>query len=301
LWWRDHANGTLNPSFRIGTAKVTDGFIDHIVVQPDGQVLVAGQFWHAQGKAIRHLARFKTDGSLDLDFDAGFGESSVCVYALTLDTSGNILVGGYFEQLQGFDLGPIIRLNANGAVDRDFRPGFHGIVQDVLVQPDGKIVVAGQMSSATRPFHNLARLNPDGSLDASFDCPWATDGFVIQALARQSDGDISIGGAFAEVNSMPRPCLARLRGTARLDLSDGGIALSQGRLLALRPSPAGPERRLQVWGKQGRVYRLEASTNLMQWSTIGVGTHASGALEFLDAEAFRLPQRFYRASSGDGP
>jgi uncharacterized delta-60 repeat protein len=292
-----NASGALSSSFHVGPTNITDGSIRNIAVQADGKILVGGQFWHVQGKAVRHLARFRADGSVDAEFTAGFGDSSVCVYALGLDASSNILVGGFFEQIQGADLGPMVRLKPSGLLDREFTPGFHGIVQDMALQPDGKILVAGQMSSANRPFHNLARLNPDGSLDNTFDCPWATEGSTIQAISRQRDGDILIGGAFTELNSLPYRYLARLRGSPTDDLTDGGIPLSEGSMVALPPCPNGPVGRLQVWGKMGRLYKVEASADLKVWSTIGVGTHASGPLEFTDRESVPLLRRFYRASS----
>jgi uncharacterized delta-60 repeat protein len=294
------ADGSLNSSFVNGTNRIADGCIGSLVVQPDGKVLVGGQFWHVQGHAIKNLARLETDGSLDLGFQPGFGDSSVCVYALTLDHGGSILVGGFFEQVQGAHMGAIIRLAANGVLDRAFRPGFHGIVQDVLLQPDNKILLAGEMSSAIRPFHNLARLNPDGSLEASFDCPWATEGLAIEARSRQGDGDILIGGAFTEVNSLPQPYLARLRGRSTGNLGNGGIPLCPGYLAILPPCQGGQNWRLQVWGKPGRDYRIEASSNLKDWSPIGVGTSSTGALEFTDVEGSGLPHRFYRARSEEG-
>ena len=70
----------------------------------------------------------------------------------------------------------------------------------ILVQPDGKLVVAGEAGTATGQDFALARYNPDGSLDTSF----GSGGWVVtdffgdddygRALARQPDGKLLVAG-----------------------------------------------------------------------------------------------------------
>jgi serralysin len=59
--------------------------------------------------------------------------------------------------------------DGDGKLITDFGGG-NGFVRTVIVQQDGKIVSAGQISSSTSPIQlALARYNPDGSLDTAFD------------------------------------------------------------------------------------------------------------------------------------
>ena len=68
------------------------------------------------------------------------------------------------------------------------------------------------------PRHAIARLNPEGSLDTSFDPDEGPDGEVRTVLV-QSDGKVVIGGTFSSVIRIPRNRLARLRKDGSLDLA----------------------------------------------------------------------------------
>ena len=83
------------------------------------------------------------------------------------------------------------------------------------MQADGKILVGGDFTSVggqTR--NNIARLNPDGSLDASFD-PNAS--FFVEALAVQADGKILVVGLFSSIGGQTRNGIARLNSDGSLD------------------------------------------------------------------------------------
>ncbi len=83
-----------------------------------------------------------------------------------------------------------------------------GSVFDVLVEPDGHIIVAGRFETAGGlPRRNLARLNPDGSTDTS----WAFDtNGTVYAVARSSTGDIYVAGSFSEIDGVARAGIARI-------------------------------------------------------------------------------------------
>ena len=91
------------------------------------------------------------------------------------------------------------RLNADGSLDTTFNPGANGAVLALAIQPDGKILVAGEFTmlggggSGTTSRNRLARLNPDGLLDESFN-PGANDS--VFGMALQPNGQILLGGNF---------------------------------------------------------------------------------------------------------
>ena len=107
--------------------------------------------------------------------------------------------------------------------------GANGGVYSGIVQPDQHILLAGNFSRMHGiPRARVARLNPDLSLDPSFDPGSGPDGLVT-AIARQPDGKILVGGLFTSVAGFPRNGLARLQANGRLDLAfDPGAGLSRG-------------------------------------------------------------------------
>lgn len=100
-----------------------------------------------------------------------------------------------------------------------FNPGANANVNDFLTQPDGKILVGGSFSTiAGQNKRNIARLNADGTFDATFTTDTDITGSILQFLA-QPDGKILIAGGFATVNGVTRNRVARLNADGSLDTS----------------------------------------------------------------------------------
>ena len=122
---------------------------------------------------------------------------------MAVQPDGKILVGGAFTMLGGGSTGLkprdyLGRLNADGSFDDQLQSGRKRARRRMAVQPDGKILVGGNFTTfgggdGTTPRNRIARLNADGSLDATFD-PGA-NGYVY-AMAVQPDGKILVGGLF---------------------------------------------------------------------------------------------------------
>jgi uncharacterized delta-60 repeat protein len=114
------------------------------------------------------------------------------------------------------------RLHADGSLDPAFNPdAIHEpnpastSVKSLVVQADGKVLVGGfftKLGGQTR--NHLARLNPDGSLDATFN-PGA--GYVVSCLTVQTDGKILVGGNFTTLGGQPCVCLGRLNPDGSLE------------------------------------------------------------------------------------
>ena len=122
----------------------------------------------------------------------------------------------------------------DGGLDQLFNPSAitNGEVDATILQPDGKLVIGGhftKVNGVTR--QSVARLNADGTLDATFD-PGAGPDFGIYGMLRQNDGKLIISNGFSQVNGVPREAgIARLNSDGSLDVSfnpetgtvDGGI------------------------------------------------------------------------------
>jgi len=203
---RVNADGSLDTSFD-GDGKLivpvgtTDDYGWATAIQPDGRILVAGYSWNGSNNDFS-LIRLNADGSLDNTFD-GDGKLIVPVgggedvgYKLTLQPDGRVLVSGYSFNGSNKDFG-LIRLNADGTLDTTFDGDGKLIVPvgssddfgwATAIQPDGRILVAGYSWNGSIYDFSLIRLNPDGSLDTSFD----GDGKLIVPVGNSDDLGYSV-------------------------------------------------------------------------------------------------------------
>ena len=228
---RLHANGSLDTTF--SATSTTGAAVRSLVVQPDGKVLIAGNFTSCGGVSRNGIARLNADGSLDASFDPGTGAAMgtgglvPAVLTMTLQPDGKLLIGGEFISFNGAGRGGIERLNSDGSLDSGFDPGsgVSGGVYAIARQPDGKALIGGQFNfvDGTARRH-IARLNSDGSLDTSFNpgtgLAWtgvSVNFPFVWALGLQADGSVLVGGRFAEFNGVPRAQLLRLNSNGSLD------------------------------------------------------------------------------------
>jgi len=242
---RYNRDGSLDASFG-QNGKLTTDFGSNeqgnsVVLLSDGKILVAGS--GSSGGSFA-LARYTSDGSLDATFDGdgkvatvfGFGNSA------TLQADGKILVAGsvYSGQSTYYDFA-LARYNSDGSLDAsfdgdgkvvtDFASTSAGATRDeaqsILVQADGKIVLAGYSSIGNNFIFALARYNQNGSLDTSFDGDGkVTTGFgastssSIYSATLQPDGKILVAGSSGVLIS--DFALARYNSDGSLDTSFGG-------------------------------------------------------------------------------
>ena len=110
---------------------------------------------------------------------------------------------------------------------------INGPVRALAVQPGDKVLVGGQFTYiATEPSRFLARLNPDGAVDHTFNpAEWGQ----VYALAVQPDGQILLGGRTAQLPDGTRRYLARLDANGVLDTTFNPILNGNIRGLAVQP------------------------------------------------------------------
>ena len=219
--------------------------VSAVALQPDGKIVVGGIFTTLGGGGTgttsrAFLGRLHADGALDLTFNPG---ASGPIWALAVQPDGRILVGGGFTRLGGGATTPrsfIARLHADGSLDTTFDPGANGQVSALALQPDGKILVGGGFTmlggggTGTTARNGIARLHPDGSLDANFN-PGAVGG--VNALVLQPDAKILVGGTFELLGGAPRSNIGRLLPGGALDATfDPG---ANGTVLTMALEPDG--------------------------------------------------------------
>jgi uncharacterized delta-60 repeat protein len=134
-----------------------------------------------------------------------------------------LLVGPGNALAAAGDLDP--SFGSGGVVTREIGSYSKAAVRDSLLQPDGKLVVAGQAISRNGSGFALARYNPDGSLDSSFGSGGQLltiigDSAGGTSVVRQPDGKLVVAGT-ANVSSSKVVALARYNADGSLDSSFG--------------------------------------------------------------------------------
>lgn len=163
---------------------------------------------------------FAQSASRDISFLANAGTDGK-IWAVALQTDGKILVGGFFQHCNGAKQRHIARLNPDGSLDTTFHTGEvpASTVQTISVQSDGKIIIGGTFMNhkSTNKANHLARLNPDGSLDTTFQIGTGFENGSIWATLIQPDGKILVGGLFNKFNGQGASSLVRLLPTGVRD------------------------------------------------------------------------------------
>ena len=218
--------GTIDLTFNPGSGVNSRPFrVLTTSIQSDGKIIIGGFFNDYNGIIVKNsIARLNTDGTLDTSFDTGIGFNTgnvnpPYVNTTAIQSNGKIIIGGLFSHY-GTTYSPgIARLNANGTIDNTFNVGngVNSSVKTISIQSDGKIIIAGNFTSYKGIARNrIARLNPNGTLDTSFDPSTGANG-IVYTTAIQNDGKIIIGGSFTSYNGIARYEIARLNTDGTLD------------------------------------------------------------------------------------
>lgn len=219
---RINSDGTLDNTFDPGTGS--DYALFSCAIQTNGKIVVGGWLTSYNGTKRSHIARINTDGSIDKSFNTLIGTDEF-VSSCVVQSDGKILVGGGFKSYYDTPCNSLIRLDENGKPDSTFKmgTGFNNAIQEIDLQPDGKILIGGNFSSYNGIMrNNIARLNADGSIDASFDpgTGLANAGEVmsgVYSITQQKDGKMFIAGSFGAYNGIPVYNLARINADGSLD------------------------------------------------------------------------------------
>ena len=208
---RYNTNGTLDTTFG-GDGKVTTEFtgkddpVAGLAIQADGKIIVSGAAALNGSNPRIALARYGVDGTLDTAF-GGDGRVTTDVVAgafefanaVAVQADGKIIAGGLaFHQATWLDFA-VVRYTDDGSLDPTFsgdgkvRTNFtsqHDSVQNLAIQPDGKIVAAGIAGdSGPNARFALARYSADGTLDPSF----SGDGTLMTDFTSGYDGGLDVG------------------------------------------------------------------------------------------------------------
>jgi uncharacterized delta-60 repeat protein len=241
----------LDPGFHI-PELYQEAFLADAAQQPNGQYVVAGNFTRANGQAANTLARFDAAGTADQTFRQNLSGATVQARKVYPMANGQLLVIGSY-QAGAVQRSYLFRLNADGTLDPTLTLTFSGpypypSITQVLVQPDGRILILGYFTGGNAEIY---RLLPNGTRDPSFSVTLQTGSQDAQMLL-QPDGKLLIGGDIIWVNGVQKFFIARLNPDGSTDTSYQPAAYTNARLyintLALDASGA-----LLVGGFSGNV------------------------------------------------
>lgn len=240
---RYNSDGSMDNTFNGNGIQITDfgsndDYAQALAIQSDGKIVVAGATY-----ADFALARYNTDGSLDNTFngtgmvitDLSNGDYG---YGVTIQSDGKIiLVGNATTSTSTVDL-TVLRYNVDGSLDSTFNgTGIQttnfttyssDFGNDVEVQADGKIVVAGYTQNFSDYEYAVVRYNSDGSLDNTFDgdgkqtTAMGLSVDIAFSMAIQTDGKIVIAGRTGNSFSASEFGLVRYNTDGSLDLTFSG-------------------------------------------------------------------------------
>lgn len=215
-------NGTVDPTFNAGAIPGGSGIPGASITAAD-KIYIAGGFNSINGTARRSFARLNTDGSLDTTFAPGSGATNGYGNFIQELPDGRVFCGGGFAQFDGVARGSMAITSGTGVLDGTFvtSPGLtrgNSFVAATAMQPDGKLLVGGFFSySDSAAKQSLIRLNPDGTLDATFNPGGVGGDNSCRAIILRPDGKIYVCGQFRSWNNVPRLRIARLNSDGTLD------------------------------------------------------------------------------------
>jgi uncharacterized delta-60 repeat protein len=221
---RYNIDGSLDFSFdndgKLITIIGTSGVANSVVIQNDNKIVVIGGSYPGSIGYNYAIVRYNSNGTLDNSFDSDgiattdFGGDDFANCA-TIQNDGKILVAGRsgFGAFYNFS---IARYNTNGTLDPSFSidgkvttdmGNDFDIAFSMVLQIDGKILLAGRGGSAGEIDFAIARYNSDGNLDETFD----SDGKIFtsfgdnddeaNSVTLQTDGKILVAGYSSNVNN----------------------------------------------------------------------------------------------------
>lgn len=219
---RLNTNNTVDTGFDIGVYGFDDTPVNAIALDPSGKIIVGGAFQRVSCcgnyySSSKYIVTLNSNGTI-FSTSTSLGAT---VNAIVPDFNGSMLVGT--------DSG-LVRYTGTG-----YTPTITGAVKTITLQPDGKILIGGNITACNGlPLNGrFARLNRDASLDVDFDSRNLFNG-TVYAIKLQPDGKIITGGHFTEYRGIFDKKLAVLRGDAfytvsgsnRLDLNADGCDVS---------------------------------------------------------------------------
>ncbi|MCA1539953.1 VCBS repeat-containing protein [Bradyrhizobium sp. NBAIM32] len=304
---RYSADGSLDTTFN-GDGRVTTAVAFHdasysVALQPDGKIIAAGHSFTGNGPNDFAIVRYNPDGSLDTSFGGDgtvttdFGGTNDVGQSVAVQADGKIVVAGISQTGPNADIA-VVRYNADGSLDTSFAGdgtvrtsvvAGSDVGSSVTIQPDGKILVAGNSFNGSNTDFTLVRYNTDGSLDTTFGIggtvttqigAGSDEGYSVKL---QPDGKILVSG-YSSNGSNADFALLRYNADGSLDTTFGApdllsISIAENTTAVATLAATDPE------AGQALTYAITGGEDASKF-VINADT---GALSFASAPNFEAP------------
>lgn len=247
------STGAIDPSF--GTAGIAwvdiagaHDFAQAMGLQLDGRIVIAG-YARVGGTNDFAVARLESDGSADTSFGVG-GVATAAILsdndearAMLIQPNGKIVLAGYARNGSAVNEFAVARFESDGSLDTSFNTtgtetiaigSQNDYAYSVAIQGDGRILLAGRSHNGINFDMAVVRLDPNGSLDASFDGD-GRNTFDLRdshdearAMAQQADGKIVLAGFSHDDHTNYDVAITRIDSSGQPDLffGEAGVTVS---------------------------------------------------------------------------
>lgn len=138
---RLNSDGSLDATFQASVTGTSLVSVSVIREQPDGKILIGGNFTNVNGVARGNTARLNSDGSLDGSFLNNLSGTNQALFDIVVQRDGKIVIVGGFNTFNGEARQRFARLNPDGTVDNRF---FNlPAATAVFVEPNGNLIIGG--------------------------------------------------------------------------------------------------------------------------------------------------------------
>ncbi len=216
---RLNPDGSLDSEFNPGGGL--DGTTRIVALQPDGKIIVGGDFQNVDGAPFSCVVRLLSNGPVDSTFVPALVSSSVAtpprVATLNVQPDGKIVIGGIFTHLDGISHVCVGRVEGNGKLDGSFVLRPNNIVLSSANFSNGDILLGGGFKLVDGIDKvRVARASKDGILDQFYNRGTGPDATVLSVLVDpQSRGLIS--GGFATYDGVSTSGIARVLADGTID------------------------------------------------------------------------------------
>jgi uncharacterized delta-60 repeat protein len=144
---RLNADGSLDNTFLYGLTGASST-VQCLRIQPDGKILIGGDFTGVNNTPRNYIARLNSNGTLDTGFVSYPAGAGASVYAVAVQSDNNVAIGGAFTSYASFSLSHVARLYPDASRDTSFvSSGISGNVVALAVQSDGAILIGGSFNT----------------------------------------------------------------------------------------------------------------------------------------------------------
>ena len=219
---RLNPDSSVDSSFNFIPPSIADHIrstpdVGWVKIQTDGKLLVGIGYSGRFAVGYVQVLRLNSDGSLDPSFALNKVYNSFNTITFPVQVDGKFFIDYRSAAANSQPLG-LVRFNSDGSPDPAFNqvwPGLDKEVNEIVAQPDGKILVS---ASAKGDPTQLVRLKPDGSLDPSFKYGYTHFTQGINQIVLQPDGKFLIANS-VEYEDSPTEEIVRLNSDGSLDPS----------------------------------------------------------------------------------